>query len=66
MSNSLKIAYPVLLDINADVKNQLNLAAFPTLIIVNAAGKLVFVHEGYADGYNEEITKAIEENLKEL
>jgi len=66
MSNSLKIAYPLLLDINSDVKNQLNLAAFPTLIIVNEVGKIVYVHEGYADGYNEEITQALEKQLKEL
>lgn len=66
MSNSLKIAYPLLLDINSDVKNQLNLAAFPTLIIVNEVGKIVYIHEGYADGYNEEITQALEKQLKEL
>ncbi|VXC03158.1 Peroxiredoxin [Flavobacterium sp. 9R] len=63
MGNSLKITYPLLLDINSDVKNQLNLAAFPTLIIVNEQGKIVWIHEGYAGGYAEEVTAAIEKHL---
>jgi thiol-disulfide isomerase/thioredoxin len=66
MSTSLKIVYPVLLDINSDVKNQLNLSAFPTLIIVNAQGKIVYIHEGYETGYSEEITLEIEKQLKEI
>lgn len=66
MSNSLKIAFPLLLDINSEVKNQLNLAAFPSLVIVNAAGKIVFIHEGFADGYEEEISQALEKQLKEI
>lgn len=64
MGNSLKINYPLLLDINSDVKNQLNLSAFPTLIIINPEGKIVWIHEGYGNGYAEEVTKELEKQLK--
>jgi thiol-disulfide isomerase/thioredoxin len=64
MGKSLKIEYPLLLDINSDVKNQLNLTAFPTLIIVNAEDKIVYIHEGYANSYSEEVIAAIEKQLK--
>lgn len=64
MGNSLKIKYPLLLDINSDVKNQLNLSAFPTLIIINSEGQIVWIHEGYANGYMEEVTGELEKLLK--
>jgi len=64
MGNSLKINYPILLDINSDVKNQLNLSVFPTLIIINSEGKIVWVHEGYASNYKEEVIGELEKQLK--
>jgi thiol-disulfide isomerase/thioredoxin len=60
ISQSLKIQYPVLLDIDSTVKTQLNLSAFPTLIIVNAKGKIVWFHEGFVPGDEIEITAQIE------
>ena len=61
MAKSLGIQYPVLLDINSDLMNELNLGNFPTLIAVNEKGKLVYVHEGFALGDEVEIIEAIEE-----
>ena len=65
VSKSLQIKYPVLLDINSDIKNELNLMAFPTLIIVNASGKIVWIHEGFVSGDSEEIIAEIEKLLKD-
>lgn len=63
MARSLNIRYPVLLDINSDLMNELNLANFPTLIAVNSKGKIVYVHEGFAIGDEVEIIDAIEKHI---
>lgn len=60
LSKSLQIEYPVLLDIDSTVKTQLNLSAFPTLILVNTKGKIVWIHEGYVAGDEKEIREQIE------
>ena len=62
-TKSLQIKYPVLLDINSEVMNNLNISAFPTLIIVNSRGKIVWIHEGYAEGDNLRITAEIDKYL---
>jgi thiol-disulfide isomerase/thioredoxin len=61
---SLQIKYPVLMDINAEVMNNLNLSAFPTLILVNGVGKIVWIHEGFVSGDSESIINEIEKNLE--
>lgn len=65
MSKSLQIEYPVLLDIDSTVKTQLNLSAFPTLIIVNSKGKIVWLHEGFVSGDEKEIIAQIEKYSNE-
>jgi thiol-disulfide isomerase/thioredoxin len=60
VSKSLQIEYPVLLDIDSTVKTQLNLSAFPTLILVNQKGKIVWIHEGFVAGNEKEIKAQIE------
>lgn len=64
MVRSMKIQYPVLMDINSDVKNELNLMAFPTLIIVDPDGKILWVHEGFVTGDTEVIMAEINKHLK--
>ena len=61
MARSLNIQYPVLLDINSDLMNEMNLANFPTLLAVNSKGKVVYVHEGFALGDEVEIIEAIDD-----
>jgi len=63
LSQSLQIKYPVLLDINSEVMNNLGLQAFPTLILVNFEGKIIWTHEGYVTGDLEIIISEIEKNL---
>ena len=41
LSKSLKIQYPVLIDINSELKNELNIIGLPTLVMVNTKGKIV-------------------------
>ena len=64
MVKSLQIQYPVLLDINSDLMNNLSLTNFPTLLAVNSDGKVVYIHEGFALGDEVEIKEAIDEFLK--
>ncbi len=63
MVNSLQISYSILLDINSEVMNKLNLSAFPTLILVNPDGKIVWIHEGFVEGDTRDIITQIEKHL---
>ena len=65
LSKSLQIQYPVLLDINSELKSELNILAFPTLIMVNSKGKIVWIHEGFVSGDTEIIISEIEKHLNE-
>jgi thiol-disulfide isomerase/thioredoxin len=64
VSKALKIKYPVLIDLNASVKADLNVIVFPTLLIVNTEGNVVWVHEGFVTGDTEVIIAEIEKYLK--
>ncbi len=54
--------YDVLLDVNQDLKRQLNIQSVPFTMLVNASGKIVYTHSGYVDG-DEYI---LEEELQKL
>lgn len=62
-SKALKIQYPVLIDINSELKTELNIMGLPTLIIVNSKGKIVWIHEGFVSGDTEIIISEIERHL---
>ena len=53
--------YDVLLDVNQDLKRELNIQTVPFMVIVDASGKIVFTHSGYVEGdeyvLEEEIQK---------
>jgi peroxiredoxin len=55
--------YEVLLDVNQDLKRQLNIQSVPFTIVVDATGKIVYTHSGYVDGdefiLEEEIGKLV-------
>ena len=61
--SSLKISYPVLFDMDEELKNELNVSVLPTLCILNAAGKILYTHEGFTPGDEEKIRKEIEKLL---
>ena len=64
LSKSLKIQYPVLIDINSELKTELNILGLPTLVMVNAKGKIVWIHEGFVSGDEGIIIAEIEKQLK--
>lgn len=66
MVKSLQIQYPVLIDINAGLMDDLNLMAYPTLLMVNGEGKILWIHEGYVTGDGEVISAEIEKNLNAI
>ncbi len=55
-------SYDVLLDVNQDLKRQLNIQSVPFTVVVDAKGKIAFTHSGYVDG-DEYI---LEEELQKL
>lgn len=54
--------YEVLLDVNQDLKRQLNIQSVPFTVVVDATGKIAFTHSGYVDG--DEFV--LEEELQKL
>lgn len=64
LSKSLKIQYPVLIDINSELKTELNIIVLPTLVMVNTKGKIVWIHEGFVTGDEGIIIAEIEKQLK--
>ena len=54
--------YDVLLDVNQDLKRQMNIQSVPFTVLLNTSGKIVYTHSGYVDG-DEYI---LEEDLQKL
>jgi len=54
--------YEVLLDVNQDLKRQMNIQSVPFTVLVDSKGKIVYTHSGYVDG-DEYI---LEEELQKL
>lgn len=64
LASALQIKYHVLTDIDSEVMKDLNISAFPTLIIVNSQGRIVWIHEGFNSGDEKKIIEEIEKNLR--
>ena len=62
-AKALQIKYPVLIDMNSELKSELNLVSFPSLVIVNSEGKIIWIHEGFTSGDDEIIEATIEKFL---
>jgi len=63
LCKTLQIEYPVLIDMNIQLMAELNLSAYPTLIIVNSSGKIVWIHEGFVPGDELVISEEINKQL---
>ncbi|MEQ9302893.1 MAG: TlpA disulfide reductase family protein [Marinoscillum sp.] len=63
MSKSLGMTYPVLLDSEQELFNEMLISALPTLLILDVNGTVVYTHEGYARGDEEIIRSKIQELL---
>ena len=56
--------YEVLLDPNSDFKRALGAQMIPYTIIVDGKGNIVYKHNGYTDGAEEELIKKVRELVK--
>jgi cytochrome c biogenesis protein CcmG, thiol:disulfide interchange protein DsbE len=62
---SLGINYPVLLDSEQELMNDLLVNSLPTLLIFNKNGEVVFTHIGYAAGDEQIIKETINKLLND-
>lgn len=51
--------YDVLLDPNGDLKRALGIQLIPYTLVIDGNGKIVYRHQGYADGAEEELIDEI-------
>ena len=64
VASNLDIDYTILKDIDCEVMNDYQYQAFPTLLILDSDNEVVYVHEGFSKGDEEEIEEAITSRLK--
>ncbi len=53
--------YDVLLDPNSDLRRALGIQMIPYTLIVDGQGKIVYKHNGYTDGAEEELIEKVRE-----
>ena len=56
--------YEVLLDPNGDLKRALGIQTIPFVLIVDGQGNIVYKHNGYTDGAEEELINKVRELTK--
>lgn len=64
-ANSIGITYPVLLDKNQELMQELNVTVIPTLILVNERDEIILFHEGFAPGDEKLLKEEIDAYLAE-
>ncbi len=62
-TRSLGVSYPILRDINSELMSELGVTAVPTLLIYNAEGEMIHIHEGFRPGDERLIRETIESFL---
>ena len=56
--------YEVLLDPNSDFKRALGIQMIPYVLIVDGDGNIVYKHNGYTEGAEEELIQKVRELVK--
>ena len=56
--------YEVLLDTNSDFKRELGIQTIPYVIVCDGNGNIVYKHNGYTDGAEEELIEKVRELVK--
>lgn len=56
--------YEVLLDPNSDFKRALGIQMIPYTLIIDGQGNIVYKHNGYTDGAEEELIEKVRELIK--
>lgn len=57
--DQLAWSYEVLLDPNSELKRALGVQLIPYTLVVDGDGKIVYRHQGYTDGAEEELLDEI-------
>ena len=63
---SMDIGYPVFLDSDQELMDNLNVSVMPTLLILDHRGKIRFFHEGYQPGDEKIIQEKIQQLLTQV
>ncbi len=56
--------YDILLDPNGDLKRALGIQMIPYVLIVDGKGNIVYKHNGYTDGAEDELIEKVRELIK--
>lgn len=64
-ANAYKIIYPIVRDPNSKISRDLNISAYPTLLIVDSSMEVVFTHIGFKIGDQRLIEEKILKLLNE-
>ena len=65
MAQTLKVSYPVLFDSRKEVSRAYDVGAMPVTVLVDRAGVVRYVSEGYKPGYEKRYTDKLRELLNE-
>lgn len=65
MAQTLKVSYPVLFDTRKEVSRAYDVSAMPVTVLVDRAGVVRYVSEGYKPGYEKRYTEKLRELLNE-
>ena len=57
--------YDVLIDVNQDLKRAFGIQAIPYTLILDGKGNIVYRHNGYVDGAEEELIEKVRELVKD-
>ena len=60
-----KVAYPILLDTTHAVSDKYEVSDMPSTYILDRDGHLRFVHNGFEEGYEDEVLKQVRELMDE-
>jgi thiol-disulfide isomerase/thioredoxin len=65
MAQTLKVSYPVLFDTRKEVSRAYDVSAMPVTVLVDRAGVVRYVSEGYKPGYEKRYADKLRELLNE-
>jgi thiol-disulfide isomerase/thioredoxin len=65
MAQTLNVSYPVLFDTRKEVSRAYDVSAMPVTVLVDRAGVVRYVSEGYKPGYEKRYTEKLRELLNE-
>jgi thiol-disulfide isomerase/thioredoxin len=65
MAQKLNVSYPVLFDTRKEVSRAYDVSAMPVTVLVDRAGVVRYVSEGYKPGYEKRYTEKLRELLNE-